>query len=236
MRILAINPGVGIRKCLPIFMFDLIKTKQALAQACDVLTKASKEGKTILLLGTKKQAKEKTKEVAQKAGCFYVTERWLGGTLTNIEMIKKSIKKLIEMKNKREKGEYNQYTKKERLLIEREIERLERFFSGLVGLEKIPDLIVIIDIKRESSAVNETQQKQVETIAIVDSNSDPTLVTYPIPMNDDATKAVEYVLELFGEAIQEGKNPVAKVQRRKQGNRSRTSSASKAGRIRRKNK
>src|SRR3989344_2925891 len=188
-----------------VHVFDLTKTKVLLEEALEVLKNASKEGKIILLLGTKKQAREKVEKVSKEAGVFYVNERWLGGTLTNFIQIKRSIQKMSDMKAKKEKGEYSEFTKKERLLLDREIERLERFFGGIADMEKEPDLLVIIDAKKEISAIRESKAKDVPVIAVVDSNSDPTSVDYPIPMNDDATKAVDYVLELFKEAIIEGK-------------------------------
>ena len=188
-----------------VHIFDLTKTKKQLEEALEVLKKASKEGKKILFVGTKKQAKEKVKEVALATGSFYVNERWLGGTLTNFEQIGKSIKNLSEMKTKKEAGEYKHFTKKERLLIEREIARLERFFGGIAGLEELPELLVVIDTRREAGAVKEAQSNDILVIGVVDSNCDPTKVTYPIPMNDDATKAIEYVLSLMEEAILDGK-------------------------------
>lgn len=188
-----------------VHIFDLTKTKTALQEVLELLERNSKEGKTILLVGTKKQVKDKVKEVAQASGIFYVNERWLGGTLSNFEQIKKSAGKLTEMKKNMEEGVYNKYTKKERLLLEREIERLRRFFSGIEGIKKLPDLLIVIDIKREKGAVTEAVEKGVEVAAIVDTNSDPTLVDYPIPMNDDATKALEYVLDLMRDAILKGK-------------------------------
>lgn len=188
-----------------VHVFDLIKTKKYLEEVLEILKKASKEEKAILILGTKKQIKERAREVAESAGCFYVTERWLGGTLTNFDQIKKSTSKLTEMKEKMEKGEYKSFTKKERLLIEREIARLERFFGGIEKMNELPDILFAVDAKKEAGAVKEAGVKGVKTIGIVDSNSDPTQVDYPIPMNDDATKALDYVLTLVGEAITEGK-------------------------------
>lgn len=188
-----------------VHVFDLVKTKEALEEALDVLKKATKEGKSILIVGTKKQAKEKVAEIAQAAGCFFVTERWLGGTLTNFDQMKKSIQKLSDMKRKKEAGEYKSFTKKERILLEREIARLERFFGGLSGIDELPDVMVIVDTKRGAGIVKEARAKGVEIIGIVDSNSDPTLVDYPIPMNDDATRALDYVLSLIKDAILEGK-------------------------------
>lgn len=193
-----------------VHLFDLIKTKESLEEALSEIAKYAKEGKTILLLGTKKQAKEKVEKVAKDAGIFYVNERWLGGTITNFIQMKKSLRKLSDMHKKMEQSEYKDRTKKERLLIEREIARLERFFGGIMGMEATPDMLIIIDIKREKSAIKEANMKGVKTVGIVDSNSDPTSVDYPIPMNDDATKALDYVINLFGEAVNEGKGKTGK--------------------------
>ena len=188
-----------------VHVFDLIKTKELLEEALSVLKEASKEGKVILFVGCKKQARDKTKEVAEAAGSSYVVERWLGGTLSNFDQIKKSIKKMDDLKEKMASGEFVKYTKKERLLIDREILRLERFFGGLKGLDKIPDFLVVVDTHKETGAVKEASSIGVKVVGIVDSNSDPTVIDYPIPMNDDATKAIEYVLDLMGQAILEGK-------------------------------
>jgi small subunit ribosomal protein S2 len=189
-----------------VHIFDLEKTKELLEEALAKIKETAKEGK-ILLLGTKKQAKEKTREIAESAGIYWVTERWLGGTLTNFEQIKKSARKLVDMRTKLANGDYKDRTKKERLLIQREIDRLDRFFGGVVGMDDIPDLLIIIDTKRERSAVREAKAQGVETVGLVDTNSDPMEVDYPIPMNDDATRALDYVLNLFGEAVIEGRKP-----------------------------
>lgn len=188
-----------------VHVFDLIKTKEALEIALGVLEEAAKAGKVILFVGCKKQAKDKIKEVAQACSCPYVNERWLGGLISNFDQINKSLKKLAEMKTKMTAGEYAKFTKKERLLIEREITRLERFFGGIADLAKVPDLLVVVDTHKEAGAVREAAVKEIEVIGIVDSNADPDLVTYPVPMNDDATKAIEYVLDLIKEAILNGK-------------------------------
>lgn len=188
-----------------IHVFDLIKTKAVLEEALAFLKESSKTGKVILFVGCKKQAREKTKEVALATSSPYFIERWLGGTLTNFDQILKSIKKLIDMKAKMVGGEYSNFTKKERLLIDREIARLDRFFGGISTLTKIPDILFVVDTHKESGAVKEARSVGIKTVGIVDSNADPDLVDYPIPMNDDATKAIEYVLELVKEAILNGK-------------------------------
>lgn len=198
---------------LGVHIFDLTKTKKALEEALEFIQKSVSEGKTILLLGTKKQIKEKIGEIGKDTGMPNITERWLGGTISNFEQIKKSLKKLADMKVAMEAGEYNKFTKKERLLIEREITRLERFFGGLSGMEKVPDILFIVDTKRETSAVREASRKGVAIVGIVDSNADPSMIDYPIPMNDDASKAVVYVLELVKEAILNGKTKYKPVKK-----------------------
>lgn len=191
-----------------IHVFDLPKTKVALEEALEALTKAAAEGKVILLLGTKKQVKDKIIEVGQATGCPYVSERWLGGTISNFEQMKRTIDKLADMKVKMEKGDYAKFTKKERLLIERDIARMERFLGGIASLKALPDVLFVVDTHKEKGAVKEAVKAKIETVGIVDSNADPSAVDYPIPMNDDASKALAYVLDLVGAAIFEGKKKV----------------------------
>lgn len=190
-------------------VFDLIKTKKALEEALDELKKASLTGKVILFVGTKKQVKDKVREVAKELNLPYVDHRWLGGTLTNRDQIGKSIRSLKEMKEKMESGEYKTHTKKERLLIQRKIEKLETNLGGVSEMDK-PDVMFVVDTHRERGAVLEARKKGVEVIGITDSNADPDLVDFPIPMNDDATRATDYVLELVKEAILEGRKKPAK--------------------------
>lgn len=194
-----------------VHVFDLTKTKPLIEEALAFLTKSASEGKTILLLGTKKQIKEKVREVAEEIGMPYVNERWLGGTVSNFEQMKRSLKKMEEMKENMVTGAYNKFTKKERLLIEREITRLERFFGGVKNITGTPDVLFIIDTKREYGAVREANVKKIPVVGIVDSNSDPDLIDYVIPMNDDASKALQYVLELVKEAILEGKKQIKPI-------------------------
>ena len=188
-----------------VHVFDLIQTKAKLEEALKVITTTVKEGKIVLLVGTKKQAQEKVAEVGKETGIPFVSQRWLGGTLTNFGQMKRSIKKLAEMKAKMVSGEYASFTKKEKLLIEREIARLEKLFGGITMLESIPDLIIIIDTHKEATVVREAKIVGVATVGVCDSNADPTLVDYPIPMNDDASRAINYVLDLIKKAILAGK-------------------------------
>lgn len=192
-----------------VHVFDLVKTKEALEVALAEITKTVKSGGSVLLLATKKQAKDKALEILQETGISVVTERWLGGTITNFNQLKKSIDMLADMKVKLSTGFYAKYTKKERLLIEREKDRLERFFGGITDLKKTPDLLIVVDIKKEITAIKEANRKNVPIIGIVDTNSDPNLVDFPIPMNDDATKALHLVLEYIKQAIKEGQGKKA---------------------------
>ena len=198
-----------------VHIFDLTKVKPLIEEALGFLTRSVKEGKTILILGTKKQVRDKVAEVAERVGVPYVNERWLGGTISNFPQMQRSLKKMEEMKENMTSGFYNKYTKKERLLIDREIARLERFFGGIKTLTGVPDVVVVVDTKRESGAVHEANVRKVPVVGIVDSNSDPDLIDYPIPMNDDASKALEYMLDLIGEAIEEGKTKVGKAETKK---------------------
>lgn len=188
-----------------VHIFDLTKTKPLIEEAMEFLTKSIREGKTILLLGTKKQIKDKVAEVGEELEIPYVNERWLGGTISNFPQMQKSLKKMEEMTENVASGFYNKYTKKERLLIDREITRLERFFGGIKNLKTFPDVLFVIDTKREAGAVHEANTKKVSVVGIVDSNSDPDNVDYPIPMNDDASKALDYILNLFSQTIKAAK-------------------------------
>ncbi len=183
-----------------VHVFDLVKTKENLEVALKFLKDSKKAGKSILLVGTKKQVQAKVDEVANATGIAYINQRFLGGTFTNFGQIKKSIKKLSEMKDKMKKGEYDSYTKKEKLLIAREVADLEKNFAGISKLEKLPEIVIIIDTHRENGAVLESKRMGVVVVGIVDSNGDPD-IDYPIPMNDDANQALDYVLDLMKEAL-----------------------------------
>ncbi len=184
-----------------VHVFDLAKTKESLEAAMDYVKEITREGKIIVFVGTKRQAKEVIKKVAQSVGMPYVSERWLGGTFTNWEQIKGRIGRLKDLKEKREKGEFNKFTKKERLLIDREISRLEKLFGGIDELEDLPEAIFVVDTKRELSAVREANKRDIKVVGLVDTNSDPDLVDYVIPANDDAAKSIELIVRKIGEAV-----------------------------------
>jgi small subunit ribosomal protein S2 len=193
-----------------VHIFDLVKTKEGLEAACEFVKKAAAEGKQIVFVGTKRQARAIIEEVAKKIGVPYVNERWIGGTITNWEQIKKNLDKLAEMKRAKEAGEYKKYTKKEQSLLDKEITRLERFYGGLVGLEEMPEVLFVVDVKKEATAVREAKKKEVVVIGLVDSDSDPDWVDWVIPGNDDAVGSIKFITEKIGEAIEEGKQATLK--------------------------
>lgn len=193
-----------------VHVFDLVKTKKALEEAVKFIRNWTATGKTIVLVGTKRQAQAVIRQQAEKAGLPYVCERWLGGTLTNWEQIKKSLDQLVQMKEARAKGEYKKYTKKERLLLDRQIGRLEKFFGGLVGLEAPPEALFVVDVQKEKIAIKEARKKGLKIVAVVDSNSDPDDIDYLIPANDDAVGAVRLIVSAVAEAAREGKEEYAK--------------------------
>lgn len=188
-----------------VHIFDLAKTKEGLLAAGSAVRKIAGEGGVILFVGTKRQAKDTVLEAAIRVGMPRVTGRWLGGTLTNFDQIKRSTEKLLEMKKTREAGEYKAYTKHERLLLDRKIDELERKFGGLAGLAKLPDALFIVDTHDEEKTVLEAIRMGIPIIGVVDTNSDPTLIDYPIPANDDAVKSIELIVNCITKAVEEGK-------------------------------
>jgi len=186
-------------------IFDLVKTKSQLEKACEYLTETVAKGETVLMLGTKGQAAETVRNEAVRIGIPYVVNRWVGGLFTNWDEIKKRIDKLEEMRKKMEEGGYKKYTKKEQVLLKREIERLERMYGGLVGLKKLPEVIFMVDPTREITAFREAIATGVKIVAVVDTNCDPEGIKWVIPANDDALKAVEMLVLSVAGAIEEGK-------------------------------
>lgn len=182
-------------------VFDLAKTKEALEEALEVLKKAKKEGKVILFVGTKKQAKDKVEEVAKAVHQPYVVERFLGGTLTNFDQILRSIKSINDLKDQFAAGEFGDYTKKERLLLDRKIKKAEVIYGGIMEMKKLPDMLFVVDTHKEIGAVREANTLSIPVVGITDSNADPDLVENPIPMNDDASSAIEFVLDLVKETL-----------------------------------
>ena len=187
-----------------IHIINLEKTQQNLKESSDYAFDIAKSGGKVIFVGTKKQSKEIIKNEATRCGAFYVTERWLGGTMTNLEVIKKSIKKLVEYKKNKELGELEKYTKKERLLIDREIDKLEKKVGGLVGMNTVPNAIFVVDPKREKTAIKEAKSLGIKVIALIDTNSDVREIDYPIPGNDDAIKSVALIVKTIADSLESG--------------------------------
>ncbi len=188
-----------------VYVIDLVKSRKMLINALDFIRKFSIEGKIILFVGTKIQVKKHIKRIAEENNMPYVSEKWLGGCLTNFSVVKKLIKKYKNLMEDKKAGKLTKYTKKERLNIDREIQKLEIKVGGLVNLERLPDAIFIWDIKKEKTAVTEAKKKNIPIIAVCDTNVDPTGINYIIPANDDATKTIKLILNLIGEVIKKSK-------------------------------
>ncbi len=193
----------GVRK--NIYIIDLQKTLRYFKYTYNIVRDAAAEGKTVLFVGTKKQAVEAVKEHAQRCGMPYVNHRWLGGMLTNFKTIQKSIRKLEIIEKMQESGQVNLLTKKERLILERRRAKLEQVLGGIRNMKKVPDMLFIIDTVKEKIAVAEANHLGLPIVAPLDTNCDPDVVDYPIPGNDDAIRSVNLFCKTIADAIIEGK-------------------------------
>ncbi len=193
-----------------VVIFDLAQTKEKLEEAAKFLFEIAAQGGEIVFVGTKRQAADVVKEEAVKSKSFYVNSRWWGGTLTNWKEIKKRVDLLVESEKKLTDGSFDHYTKLERLKIERKLQRLRHFLSGLIGFSGQPAALVVVDVKKEATAVKEAHLTGVPVVAIVDSNVDPELVDYPIPANDDAVASIKLILSLLSKAVQAGRQEAEK--------------------------
>ncbi len=188
-----------------IHIIDLKKTQARLEDAAQTATRLAKSRRNILFVGTKKQARDVMKTEAERCGMPYVTERWLGGMLTNFQTIRQSIRRMENLTRQESDGTFEQLKKKERLMRMREREKLERTLSGISKMAKLPDAVYIVDINREHIAVKEARKLGIPIIAMVDTNCDPDLVNQVIPSNDDALKSIRLVTSAIADAILEGK-------------------------------
>lgn len=188
-----------------IHIFDLPKVANLLTEAYSYVYKLAKEGKTMVLVGTKKQAREVIKEAALDASCFYINARWMGGMLTNWPQVSKSIKRMEEIREGLATDKYKGYTKYERVQLEKEQIKLERFFGGLRGLKTKPDCIFVVDPKKERITVAEANNVDVPVIALIDSDSDPRPVQFVIPGNDDAVKSIKFFVDQITAAYKAGR-------------------------------
>jgi len=188
-----------------VHIIDLEKTAEKLKEALKFIQELISENKILLLVGTKIQVKDLIESVAKDCSLPYVINRWLGGTFTNFETILKRIKYFKDLEKKRAEGELEKYTKKERAKIDQELKNLEIKFGGIKNLERLPDAIFVLDMKKDALAVKEAKMRGIKVIGISDTNVDPTLADYPIPANDDAISSVKYILEKVSEVIKKAK-------------------------------
>ena len=189
-----------------IYIINLDRTAEQLQRATEFLQDVARRGGKILFVGCKKQAQEAIKEAALACGQFYVNQRWLGGTLTNLTTIRKSIGRLKFIEQIEQSPDYKKMGKQELAALNREAAKLRRNLEGILEMERLPDALVVIDILREQNTVNETRRLDIPVVAIVDTNADPEMVEYPIAGNDDAIRAIRVVLQKLVDAIVSASN------------------------------
>ncbi|MEN8253796.1 MAG: 30S ribosomal protein S2 [Patescibacteria group bacterium] len=188
-----------------VHIFDLAKTAEQMQLAYNRLYQLGKEGKQVIFVGTKRQAREIVKTSAKENGAMYIVSRWLGGLLTNWQQVGKSLKKMLKIEEDQEKDEYKNYTKYERVQIDKDRIRLERFFGGIRDMKKAPAAIFVVDPKREINAVLEAEKMGVEVIALADTDADPVNIDIVIPANDDAIASIELIVTEMAKAYGEGR-------------------------------
>jgi len=199
-----------------IHLINLEKTREKIEEALKFLEDLAKNQGVVLFVGTKQIAREIVKKYAEECSMPYVINKWVAGTLTNFEIINQLIKKCLKMNEEKQKGEWNKYTKKEILELERELQRLEKMVGGLKSLEKIPDALYVVDVLKEKTAIRESARKKIRTVAIVDTNVNPEIITYPIPANDDASKSIDLITNLVAQAIKQGREKILKTEKNKE--------------------
>ncbi len=187
-----------------IHIIDLQKTVKALEQSYNLVRDTVAAGSSVLFVGTKRQAQETIKEDAIRAGMPYVTERWLGGMLTNWRTIRQRVNELDRLERMRDKGDFERITKKEALLLSRKIERLDTLLGGIRNMNRLPEMVFVVDVRREETAIHEANLLNIPVIALVDTNCDPRNVDYVIPSNDDAIRAIKLLVGRIADAAQEG--------------------------------
>lgn len=194
-------------------VLDMDKTLEAIEQAKAAVREVIAGGGECLMVGTKPQAKNEVERLAKSVDASYITSRWLGGTLTNFATISRRIEALIELEEDFAKGEVQAHTKRELLMKQTEVRRLNKFFGGIKEISKIPDVMYVVGIDREKHAVKEANDLNIPVVAIVDTNCDPTTITYPIPGNDDSHASISLISSHVAAAISEGKELAAQRQR-----------------------
>ncbi|MFH1691438.1 MAG: 30S ribosomal protein S2 [Candidatus Omnitrophota bacterium] len=188
-----------------IYIVDLEKTQKFLNEARVFISEIAAQGKSILFVGTKKQAQEVIEEEAKRCGAFYVNHRWLGGLLTNFQTVKKSINRFKEIRQMEKDGIFESLTKKEIASLSKERDKLIKNLAGVVEMDRLPGAIFVVDSKKEETAVLEAKRLNIPVVALIDTNCDPDLITYPVPGNDDAIKSVKLITSYIADSILDGR-------------------------------
>ena len=194
-----------------IHIIDLIQTYTYLQQVCSFLTECAKGGKTFLFVGTKKQASGLVAKTASMCNSYYVNQRWLGGMLTNWQTIRTSLDRLIELENREFNGEFLNYSKKEAATLIKEKERLQKYLGGLKGMQKLPDVVIIIGQTEEIHAVYECRKLGISSVTILDTDCNPSLADFFVPANDDSIASLQFILTGFVESILNGQKQFQKL-------------------------
>ncbi|EKD52627.1 MAG: 30S ribosomal protein S2 [uncultured bacterium] len=194
-----------------IHIFDLEKTMAGVTESTKALTDLAAAGKRIVLVGTKRQVRQMIEEEGKRLGVPYISQRWMGGLITNWKQLKLTLDRLNSLKQRREAGQLKKYTKKEQLLFDKEITKLERIVGGIATLKEAPEVVVVFDTHKEKLAVKEASNRGVTVVGLVDSNANPDPVDYLIPMNDDSAKALEIMVRVLGQAIENGLKQIKEV-------------------------
>ena len=188
-----------------IHIIDLQKTSKKLDEAYAFMKEQAEEGKTVLFVGTKKQAQDCVKEAAEKSGMFYINQRWLGGMLTNFETIRARVERLKELERMQEDGTFEVLPKKEVIILKKEMEKLERNLGGIKDMEELPGVMFIVDPKKERIGILEARKLNIPVVGLIDTNCNPEDVDYPIPGNDDAIRTVKLITDVMANAVIEGR-------------------------------
>jgi small subunit ribosomal protein S2 len=187
-----------------VYIIDLEKTAQKLQEAKEFIKQKAQAGEKVLFVATKKQLRSTIKELASSCEMPYVVERWVGGLLTNFSTVRSRVNRYIELLEKREKGKFDTMVKKEIVKLNRDIERMEKTYSGVTGLDSFPGCVYLVDPKKEVACVREVNKLSIPIVALIDTDADPEVIDYPIPGNDDSIKSVRYITSCIVEAIREG--------------------------------
>ncbi|MFA5047611.1 MAG: 30S ribosomal protein S2 [Patescibacteria group bacterium] len=195
-----------------VHIIDLEKTLEKMAEAGDFVSSVAQRNGTVLFVGTKKQGQKIIEKYAKDCGMPFITERWVGGLFTNFINVGKLIKKYKSLKEQRESGALQKYTKKEQVEFGKEIEKLHKMVGGLESLSKIPEAVFVLDAKREKTAILEARKKKVPIVGFCDANINPDLLDYPIPANDDAVNSIEIITKFIADAVKDGKSKATSEQ------------------------